>query len=458
MSGLRGRLLKGFAANGFGQIVNLFIQVAGVPLFLHYWGKDLYGEWLLLSTIPSYLAMSDLSFATAAANDMTMRVAKEDKEGALSVFQGTWLLITALSLMFVLLGFVFVTFTPWTSWLKFAQLSHSQATTVAFVLLLQVIASQQTGLLWAGYRCDGYYARGILAGNLQRLAEFGAVATVVMLGGGPLRTAIAALTIRLVGCAVIWIDLHARVKWLTIGWGRGRLSAVKPLIGPALTFNAFPLGHALSLQGTLTVVGVLFGPAAATLFATTRTLTRVVWQLVGAIANTTWVELSTAFGKHDLELARTLHRKAFQMALWTGLVGSTGLVIAGPWVYRVWTHSKIPPNMPLLYLLAALSLVSIMWSTSYVVPMAANKHQKQAVVYVAAIGLGLGFSAVGGLTLGLPGVAVGLIAGELALSSYVLRSALAMVDDTWGEFLAAVVAPPRLGSLVQGKVRRPADV
>ena len=93
------RLVKGFAAQGFAQAINLIIQIGSVPLFIHFWGKLLYGEWLLISTVPSYFALSDLGFANAAGTEMTMRVARGDREGALKVFQLAWLLVTGVSLI-----------------------------------------------------------------------------------------------------------------------------------------------------------------------------------------------------------------------------------------------------------------------------------------------------------------------------------------------------------------------
>src|SRR6266566_3091040 len=42
------RLVKGWSANLYGQAVVVLIQLAGVPILLHYWHPQLYGEWLIL--------------------------------------------------------------------------------------------------------------------------------------------------------------------------------------------------------------------------------------------------------------------------------------------------------------------------------------------------------------------------------------------------------------------------
>jgi hypothetical protein len=57
-----------------------------VPVLASRWGLELYGQWLLLATLPQFLSMSDLGFATAAGTRMTMAVARGDRDEALRLF------------------------------------------------------------------------------------------------------------------------------------------------------------------------------------------------------------------------------------------------------------------------------------------------------------------------------------------------------------------------------------
>src|SRR6476620_5229559 len=97
MTSLRRRLIAGFGAGTFSRLMTTLIQIVGVPIFLLHWGTALYGEWLLLNTIPAYFALSDIGFGSVAGNEMTMLVAVGKKEEALSVFQSVWVLTTTMS-------------------------------------------------------------------------------------------------------------------------------------------------------------------------------------------------------------------------------------------------------------------------------------------------------------------------------------------------------------------------
>src|ERR1700690_1814075 len=105
-SSLRRRLIHGFCATALGPVVTAIIQLGSVPVLLHVWGAAKYGDWLLLSAVPSYLTLSDLGFGDASGSDMSMRVAADDRQGALQTFQSSWVLVTAVSLLTLLLAFV----------------------------------------------------------------------------------------------------------------------------------------------------------------------------------------------------------------------------------------------------------------------------------------------------------------------------------------------------------------
>ena len=105
-TGILKRILHGFGASLYGQVVIVVIQLAGVPILLHSWGVHLYGEWLILSALPTYLSMTDLGFSQSAGNDMSQHVARGNRDAALAVFQSIGLLIAICSIVGMITVFV----------------------------------------------------------------------------------------------------------------------------------------------------------------------------------------------------------------------------------------------------------------------------------------------------------------------------------------------------------------
>ena len=77
MSSVKRRLLASFGANTFGRLITTLIQLISVPVFLQHWGTHMYGEWILLNTIPSYFGLSDIGFGSVAGNEMTVVMARK---------------------------------------------------------------------------------------------------------------------------------------------------------------------------------------------------------------------------------------------------------------------------------------------------------------------------------------------------------------------------------------------
>ena len=89
-SSTKRRLFLGFVSNWVGKLASTIIQLVQVPVFLHFWSVPLYGEWMIVNSIPAYLSFSNIGFGSVAGNEMTMMVARDDREGALRVFQSCW--------------------------------------------------------------------------------------------------------------------------------------------------------------------------------------------------------------------------------------------------------------------------------------------------------------------------------------------------------------------------------
>jgi len=57
-----------------------------VPILATHWGLQTYGAWLIIFTFQTNLAFADFGFAAAAANDMTVSVARGDRAAAIETF------------------------------------------------------------------------------------------------------------------------------------------------------------------------------------------------------------------------------------------------------------------------------------------------------------------------------------------------------------------------------------
>jgi O-antigen/teichoic acid export membrane protein len=442
-SSLLARLAKGVGAQGFAQAVNTFIRLVELPLFLHFWDTQLYGEWLLLTAIPSYLTVGDLGFTSTAQRDMTMRIGAGNRQGVLAVFQSTWLLILLLSCFAGLAVALLVSVTPLPRWLHLEAISPNQVRAVLLLLTVQVLISLQIGLVSGGLYCEGRYGFATFLQSLVKLLEIGALGLIVAMGGGPVQAACSLLGSHLAGLVLMRFTLLHTASWLQYGWGSASFGEIRRLAPAACASMAFPLGNALNIQGMRLVVGAVLGPTAVVQFSTLRTLSRMGLQVLQSVNRVVQPELGLAFGAGDQVMFRALFRRSCQAALWGCLAVCVLLWLAGDSLLEIWARGKVTMNWGLYALLLSTAAVNAFWYAALTVPYATNRHISVAAMYVAVYGGAVFGLAYGGAKLwGLEGVGMALLVGEVAMVAYVIHISLHLSMDSWSQWLKTISQPP----------------
>jgi len=430
--------MRGLGSTALNPVATAIIQLGTVPLLLHAWGAAKYGDWLVLSAIPSYLSLANLGFGDASGSDMTVRVARGDRHGALETFQSSLALVLIISAAALALVAAVVWNVPWHRWLHLSSLSNTHAAAVVFVFATYVIASQQCGVIESGYRCDGNFALGTLLGTTLRFVETVAATAAGVVTRSLLAAATTFLIVRSLGTVLYALVLRRRCPWISMGLKYARKERIRELAAPALGFIALPLGNALSIQGFTVLIGILSGPIAVTMFSTLRTLARLNFQLTTVIAWALWPELSAAFGAGDIRLARILHRRAYQASLALSLAAGVFLWFAGPLIYRVWIRNAVAFDATTFHIMLVVTLANSLWFTSSVVPMSTNAHHRLtiALTIASAVALGLGWVLVS--LMGISGAACSLLLIDSLMVSLVLRASLRQLRETFADFGASV--------------------
>ena len=431
-------MLRNLGANAYGQLITVVIQLASVPLYLHYWGVGLYGEWLILSAIPAYLALSDIGFASVAANDMTMRVANGDRRGALEVYQSIWLFISGISMLLGAALTLLIHVVPVNVQFSITHISEAQTRQLLIVLTLYVLVGLQGGVLNAAFRAAGRYAYGTTLANTVRLAEWAMSMVALLLGGGVLVIASVTLTIRLIGLMVTWLVLQKQEQWLTLGTHAASLQLVRHLLKPAIAFMAFPLGLALSLQGMVLIIGMTLGSAAVVMFSAYRTLTRLLVQVITMLNQAVWPEISAAYGAKQMDLIQQLHRKGSSLTFRVALIAVVLVGVTGEWLIGMWTQHAFEQNHVLFALLLTTTFLNVLWQTSWVVLMATNKHEKITMAFLLSGTLGLFLSNLVIPITGINGAGLMLILFELPILFIAIGSALELLNDKWFDYLKSI--------------------
>ena len=262
--------------------------------------------------------------------------------------------------------------------------------------------------------------------------------------------------INVAGTLFFCILVKHDIPWIQYGWNGASFAEIRKLARPAIAFMGFPLGNALSLQGSLLAVAYALGPVDVVIFSTARTVSRVALQMVSMVNNTFEPEMSIAYGAGNYALTRTLLRRACQLAVIVAVVIVVAMMTVGPWFLTHWTGGHVPPSRPLLSILLLVVILYSLWSTSSTLMTSTNQHQRLAAYYLVGTSLNCALCYVFARTYGLFGAASSLLVSEVVMNLYVVPASLRISRDTLPEFLRSMVAiPPSLHpAMLLARVRR----
>ena len=437
------RLLLGFLSSWISRISSVVIQLIQVPVFLHFWITPLYGEWMILSSIPSYLSFTNAGFGSVAGNEMTMMVARNDRENALRVFQSCWWLISIVCAVSILLLSSALYYLPAARLLKITHISEIDTKWIIFYLGVSVLFGQLEQLLQSAYRCIGRYPFGSFLKTLLSLAAFASTIVAVSLGCGARVTALVFAASNIACTIFLCIFVRHDIPWIKFGWSHASFSEIRRLAPAAIAYMGFPLGNALSLSGSLLAVGYALGPVAVVVFSVARTVSRFALQMVQMVNSTFEPEMSIAYGASNYELTRTLLRRACQLALLVAGVIVLAMMTVGPWFLTHWTSGHVPPSRLLLSILLLVVVFYALWSTSATLMTSTNQHQRLATYYIFGTSLSCILCYFFARAWGLYGAAASLLISEAVMNLYVVPACLRIAHDNLPDFLSSLLQYPQ---------------
>lgn len=436
---IKNRLIKGIGANAYGQAITVLTQLVSVPLFIQHWGISIYGEWLILSALPAYLSMSDFGLGAVAGNSMVMKMAQNDKAGALAIYRSVSSFNAGMSMFILLLLAMLLFLTELTQNLGIHQLAVIDIKWSLLLLTFQVLAGLQSSILSAGYRAIERYAEGTTLANTSRLIEWGMSMIMLLSGSGVVGVAAGLFAGRLLGYGIAYIRLQRLEPEFYFSVKTGNIQIIKDMLAPGFAFLAFPLGLALSLQGMTLVIGSALGAVAVAQFSVLRTVSRVLVQLVTVINQATWPEISRSYGAGDFVLARKLHVNGCRFALIIGLICLISMLFSGNILFQLWLGKSFTLPFTTFFLLLVVALVNITSQASWVVLMATNQHEQFAILFILASSIAIGQAYLTMPFWGLNAAAFAILLSEIIILVAAVKTANKILQDPISIFLGKLL-------------------
>jgi O-antigen/teichoic acid export membrane protein len=408
---VRKAIAGNFLAGSLGRVIAALIPLVLVPFMIRAWGLSGYGEWLVLTAIPTYIMLSpDLGLAGAVWNQMAISTSRGDRREAICLYRTSWLFLTIMGLLIALVA-VFIG--HWVSW-RHVGVSRlaSEATAIIALSCIQIFLVQQICLVLAVYCSARKNPRGELLWSVGSAFYLIVGIATLMLNGSPVVYLSANVAARAIILGVFLFDTRKIMPDFTLGFSGVSLRAIRPYIVPGLGHAGMPLVNALQKEGMLLILGAIMGPVSVAIFQTTRTAVNGAKNLLGLTSTAVVVEIPALVGENRMSAVRRLLVLNTQTALLTVLFWSLLLGLFGEPIFYLWLHHKGVFSESLTLIMVASVFPFALGSSFGLILRATNKIHRAVAILIPGTVLSLAITAVGGYLYGLDGAAMGMLAFE----------------------------------------------
>ena len=431
-------IIKNVGANSLTMGIIMLFRLLSVPVFIKFWGVDLYGEWIVLNALTAYFAMTDIGLNTATANMVSCHYVNKEFQKCDTLINNNifFIIATFLLLFMVLLGINELNILS--NLFQFKLISNKTLQIGTFLLFGQVFVGILNNLLSTIYRATNYFAKGVMIDNVIRIAENSVLLFGVAANLSILSILLLGLIVKVFGILFKFFDSRKYYKF-SIGFQYVRYNELKQIFIPSISFFTYPIANSFSFQGYTLVINFILGSAAVVVFNTTRTLVNFIRTGIEILHNSVWPELSLAFGKQDKSTMRVIHRYTLLTSFTIAILSSVFLGLFGRHIYLIWTGYKIEFDSLLFYLFILAILSNTLWSSSAVILNSTNNHKGLSFLYLSLTILTFGIATlVVSLSKTISFIPIFFILMDLLLSNYVIKKSLFLTDDSLSGFTKSV--------------------
>jgi len=369
-----------------GRVVNILTGLLTVPITLNYLGEDLFGIWMVVTSIVGFLSFSDFGIGIGLRNMLIECAGKDDIETPKKLIGNA--LVVLLGMFFILSLVVLFVF-PLLSWDQLIKCQHPDSVphilptmqSVVFMFALGLPVSQLQNIANAYQR--GYW--GYLCLFLGRVLGFLFVIWCVFAGQPLWLLAGGYIGFPFFVSLLGWGILFWKVPFLRPSLINSEIVVIKRLFGIGFFVLLYHLSYSLLNSSVILIIANTIGTAGAVPYSVTQKLLGVSSVIAMSLLAGISVAVGEAWHRKDLGWIRKSIRRTEKLTFLFGVIPLIFLMIFGRTIILYWTKSLASvPSFPLLLACTLFSVMMMFGSIYSNCLMAMNYVKLVAIVRFAS--------------------------------------------------------------------------
>ena len=372
-----------------------------------YLGTEQYGVWLTLSSLLTWLSISDFGFGGNALINVLAEAAGRDdrdwqKQLTATAFWSLAAIAACLGLFVACIGW----FVPWARVFNISSAVAAKEVEAALAISCAAFLLEFPTRVFVGVyhgNQEGYVANvwSILGSVLSLIA----LLSVTRRAGGLPELALALWGTRLAVSAAAAIHLFFwRSPWLAPAPGAVSRRAFQRLAALGARYVVVQFGAIGMQQSQPLVIAQIVGPAAVPVFSITQRLAVLPQTFISMFLNPLMPAYAEARARGDWSWIRRTYRRTVALATLASVVSAVSVFFLLRPVARLWVGAALQPPVSLVAAFSVYVLVAGFASAASVMLYGLERVGRQAIIAVANACAVVALGTIGTLLWGLPGM------------------------------------------------------
>ena len=366
--------MKGIGIGSIGQLISILSRFFIIPLFLTTWGADKYGEWLLLSTIPAWLAISDFGCQIYFINKLTFAWAKNEFSNYSILLNTATKIFVFIPVILFIVSSTIVIFIPSNLLFTFKTISSNEAKYILILLILIICISIFQGFIFGLFRTINDVSKSLIYSIVLNATQIITTAICLKLKYGLFEIVISQLIPLIIITYIAILELSNKKYNIKISLkDKLNKTIIIESISPSLHFLIIQLSQAILIQGSILVIAPLGGVQVAT-FSILRTIINIIKQILGIFSHSVWPEITNLYAQKNSNEFNRIYEKIYLVSLIICILFSVFISYFGEKIFNLWLNNILEYNHSLIKSIILYVLISSYWSINGNILMSINKH------------------------------------------------------------------------------------
>ena len=373
------RILKMLGALFTGMGLTVINQLLVPPAFLHFYGINRYGEWLVLSGTVGYLSTLNFGVTTYSTNELTM-LHKRGEAVKYRELQASTLALTLGMMSFGLLLSSLVFVIPIAKLLHLSTMSQAEVAVTAFFLGMQTMVAIIAGYYASLFMVIEESHRGLTWGNV---CFFGGTLAAVGLAAFRVRfstIAIGQFLFVLLLTVFMFFDLRRRMSDLPLGLKGANWKTARSILAPSGMFGMIFAQQFLIFQAPLIMLQWIVGPSVVVLFSTCRTILSTARQSLSKFTSAIAPEITFSYAHQNMKRLLNIFHYS-EKVVFAGIpVANLGAYLFAPVLLQIWLHRPFLFDSYIYGVMALISGAMSMRDHKQFFQFSTNMHKRLSII------------------------------------------------------------------------------